>query len=209
MAIVQNPIIGRSRKSLANTTFTTYKGQNVIKSKALTVANPRTAGQVSQRNIFKEVVAFARPLLPLIKISFKEAATRMSEYNAFVSANVKATKAAGSIGAAVLTGTLQFAKGTIGKVVDGLAIAGAGDAVSVTWTNNSDGVTALDSDKLAFIILDADGVVLKAGITSYARSLGSANLGTVVGGWEAGYGMYCWFIRASEGKASDSALVAS
>lgn len=58
MAIVQNPLIGRAKKSLANATFTTWKGRNVVKGKPISVANPQSPAQVAQRTRFKGCVQF-------------------------------------------------------------------------------------------------------------------------------------------------------
>jgi hypothetical protein len=49
MAIVQNPLIGSAKKSAGAITFTRVKGQNIIKTKPLTVKNPRTTGQTDNR----------------------------------------------------------------------------------------------------------------------------------------------------------------
>lgn len=89
MAIVSNPLIGKTRKSMGNATFTTWKGINILKEKAINVANPRTDGQVLQRNKLKVLVAMYQFLSASVLLGFKERAVKMSEYNAFVSANLR------------------------------------------------------------------------------------------------------------------------
>lgn len=57
--IIQNPLIGQARKKLGGSVASKWNGLNVLKSKPLTVANPRTPGQVTQRNklsVFSELV---------------------------------------------------------------------------------------------------------------------------------------------------------
>ena len=45
MAISQNPITGRMRQKMSNVVFSTVFSQNVVRSKPLTVRNPKTAKQ--------------------------------------------------------------------------------------------------------------------------------------------------------------------
>ena len=52
MAITQNPLIGATRKSAGNMTFSRTNGQNILRSKPVSVKNPRTKLQVDQRDSF-------------------------------------------------------------------------------------------------------------------------------------------------------------
>lgn len=87
MAIVQNPVIGRARKKLANVVFTTVLNQNVVKSKPLTVANPRTFLQRKARKRLENASKFAKVASATIQQSFKEAAVNMYPRNKFISVN--------------------------------------------------------------------------------------------------------------------------
>lgn len=89
MAIVQNPIIGRSKGSFGNAVFSKWKGKNTLRSKALEVANPQTDLQMRQRAKFAILVAFYRQMAAILKIGFREMAVGMSEFNAFQSTNLK------------------------------------------------------------------------------------------------------------------------
>lgn len=88
MAKVQNPITGRSAGKYGNAVFTTWKGINVLKTKPLEVANPKSAGQVNQRGKFSSMVMYARMLLGLLQLSMKSLAVKRSEFNAFISQNI-------------------------------------------------------------------------------------------------------------------------
>lgn len=89
MAIVQNPIIGRSKGSFGNAVFSKWKGKNTLRSKALEVANPQTDLQMKQRAKFAILVALYRQMAAILKIGFREMAVGMSEFNAFQSTNLK------------------------------------------------------------------------------------------------------------------------
>jgi hypothetical protein len=59
MAIPSNTLIGKTKGSVGNVTFTTWKGRNVIKEKSNSPANPRTPAQVAQRAKFSKITAYA------------------------------------------------------------------------------------------------------------------------------------------------------
>lgn len=88
MAEVQNPIIGRSKNKFANAIFSTWKGKNILRSKPLTVANPQTEAQMAQRAKFSFLVHLAKTMQAVVKAGMREMAVRMTEFNAFVSANI-------------------------------------------------------------------------------------------------------------------------
>lgn len=88
MAITQNPIVGRMHGTLGNAVASKWKGRNTLRSKALTVANPQTDAQMKQRSKFDIVLGFARLFGAVIRVGFKEVATTISEYNAFMSENM-------------------------------------------------------------------------------------------------------------------------
>lgn len=89
MAIVQNTLIGRSRQSVGGTTFSTWKGLNVLKSKPITVANPDSDAQKMRRSALRQVVAIFRLIPAAVNAGFKKLAVHMSPYNAWSSVNLK------------------------------------------------------------------------------------------------------------------------
>lgn len=71
MAITQNPLIGRASGAYGGTVFTTFFNKNVIKTKPVTVRNPKTAAQIAQRNLMtlagnhvKECYSFYSKAIP-------------------------------------------------------------------------------------------------------------------------------------------------
>lgn len=96
MAIIKRGILGGFSKKIGNVVGSSWKGIAVMKSLPLSVANPRTAGQVAQRSKFAGATGVASILLVLIvKPLWDRAAQLMSGYNAFVQANVTAFTSAG------------------------------------------------------------------------------------------------------------------
>lgn len=98
MGVLNRGILGGFRGSVGPVTGTSWKGIDVMKSKPLSVANPRTAGQVAQRSKFTAIVQIASTLLVLlVKPFWDRFAQRQSGYNAMVSANIDNFDASGDI----------------------------------------------------------------------------------------------------------------
>lgn len=89
MARLSQGILGGVSGKIGNLVGSSWKGIAVIKTKALSVANPRTAAQVAQRGSMSSCVAFATSILAtIIKPLNDRFAQGMSGFNLFVSRNV-------------------------------------------------------------------------------------------------------------------------
>lgn len=135
MAKVQNTLIGRASGSVGGATFTTWKGINVLKSKPESVANPRSLGQISQRNRLSVMVPVYRALALIVAIGFKSRAIAKSAYNAFMSSNIiPATSVDGSGNATILFPNLKFALGTMGSIpISAFSPDTGNDEANVDW----------------------------------------------------------------------------
>jgi hypothetical protein len=89
MAIVQNPITGRTKKKFGTAVFSKQFGKNVMRSKPIEVKNPQTEGQVTQRNKFATTVFLVKQVLPLINDVYAGSLRKMSPFNKITSINVK------------------------------------------------------------------------------------------------------------------------
>lgn len=87
MAVVNNPITGRSRGSVGGVTFSTWKGLNIMKEKITVMTNPRSALQQVNRARFVALLGFAKLFRPILQIGFKEYATVLSWMNRFMKTN--------------------------------------------------------------------------------------------------------------------------
>ena len=89
MAVIKQGILGGFSGSVANVVGSSWKGKAVMKSKPLSVANPRTAAQTAQRSKMANIVAFASFILAsIIKPLWDRFQTGQSGYNAFVKENL-------------------------------------------------------------------------------------------------------------------------
>jgi hypothetical protein len=94
MSISQNPITGRMRQKMSNVVFSTVFGQNVVRSKPLTVRNPRTTGQVNHRDYFTKVVQLCKILKRVEGVAKRSSRTgrnpKMSAYSYLIKAFMNA-----------------------------------------------------------------------------------------------------------------------
>lgn len=90
MATIKRGILGGGSGSVANVVMTAWKGVAVIKSKPLTVANPQTAAQNSQRGKFSGIVGIAQYILAsILQPVWNGFAQTMSGYNMFIQKNIQ------------------------------------------------------------------------------------------------------------------------
>lgn len=89
MARLPQGILGGVLGKVGNVVGSSWKGIPILKSRPLSVANPRTTKQVAQRTKMTNVVAFAQPILSsIIKPLNDRFAQQASGYNDFVSRNI-------------------------------------------------------------------------------------------------------------------------
>lgn len=90
MGVIKRGILGGFSGRVANVVGSSWKGIAYMKSLPLSVANPQTTGQTTQRNAFTAVVFAATSTLAVfIKPLWDRFAQGMSGYNDFVSKNVE------------------------------------------------------------------------------------------------------------------------
>ena len=153
MAIVQNPITGRSKKSFGTAVFTKMFGKNVIRTKPLEVKNPRTEGQVKQRNKFATIVAIVKQVVSLLNEIYGKSLTNMTPANKITGLNVKNAFTGDP---PVLDHTKVALCDFIGSALSEVTLTGDVDqAMNITWDPNTVNEDELAS-KLTFVLFNCD-----------------------------------------------------
>jgi hypothetical protein len=207
MAIVQNTLIGASRKKVGGTVFSSWKGINVLRSKPLTVANPRTDDQVFTRNNLAAVVAIYRGLAPAVNVGYAEQAVRKSAYNAFTSDTLlNATTAANFPDADIDPALLKVSKGSIAPTdFNIISLEAATGELRLNWPTTVQGSGQSVNDTLVIGVLDeATGVYrgidknqIRRGVVESMFLDFDINPGST-------YRIYAGFVNARSRKAADS-----
>jgi len=89
MGKIKQGVLGGFSGKVGPVVGSSWKGIAVMKSKPLSVANPRTSGQVTQRNSMSAIVILSQLLLGyVLKPCWDRFAQQMSGYNSFVQKNI-------------------------------------------------------------------------------------------------------------------------
>ena len=89
MARLSQGILGGISGTIGNVVGSSWKGIAIVKTKPLSVANPKTAGQIRQRTKMSNAVSFAKLILAsTIKPMWDRFAQQASGYNDFISENI-------------------------------------------------------------------------------------------------------------------------
>jgi hypothetical protein len=168
MGKIKQGILGGFSGTVGNVTGSSWKGIDVIKSRPLSVANPKTAAQTAQRNAFSQTVEMAVVLLAtIIKPLWDRFAYQMSGFNAFIKANIDNFNADGIVdysnfiisqGKMAATPVDEIAENTVATTVD------------VGWITDAGEGYKLDDD-VPYVVLinETSGWVVKVAVTTKTR----------------------------------------
>lgn len=208
MAIVQNPLIGRSRNKVAGTVFSKWKGRNVLRSKPDQVANPNSVGQQRQRSVIRQLVAIGRPVLAAIRYGFASIRATNSEWAEFMRVNANEAFTGTAPDATFVPANLTVSRGTLGNPADLDVGTPTGQDVPATWSNDSGTPGRNATDLLVAVIVKDDGSGSAYVPTDRERQNGSATIEFPDGFTPASCHLYLFFRSAAGDDASDSVAFA-
>ena len=172
MGIIKQGILGGFSGKVANVVGTSWKGIAVVKSQPLSVANPRTAAQVAQRNKLSACVKTLQPILSeVIKPLNDRFAGQMSGYNYALQKSIEAFDASGNMAAPE---NFKISRSTAkAQLVDAIAAEAKITKYKVRWTSDAGEGYALATDKgyLVGINIDSGAVAYS---TNFVRSANQA-----------------------------------
>ena len=173
MAILRQGILGGISGRVGNVVGSSWKGIPILKTRPLSVANPRTNAQVEQRDKMSTMVkvgsealnGFVRPL-------WDRFASRMSGFNAFISANIQSLNAS----AEIVPATFRASRGRmLATPIVSAEVSNVGADLDVTWS-----VDILDSFQsstdvpyVLAVSVSGDVKVASAGEATRASALAS------------------------------------
>ena len=209
MAIVQNPITGRTKKKFGSAVFSKQFGKNTMRTKPIEVSNPKTLAQRQQRLKFSMMIVLSRMFLGFIRMGFKQVAIEMSEFNAFMKTNISNVIAGTYPDYTIDFSKLIVTKGTLTGADGGVCTAPVGHKVSTTWTDNSGYGDALPTDKAMVLVLNYDKKGEKHDTTTKTRADGLC-LVDLPASWVGDeVHVYLSFSTETGNKISDSVFLGS
>jgi hypothetical protein len=207
MAKVANPLIGKTSGSIGGVTFSSWKGVNVAKSKPTVVANPQSDAQVAQRAAFSLLVSLYRAMVSILVIGFKELAIKKSEFNAFVSQNLKnAFDLSSPPTATFVPASFMISKGTITDTPITSVVADVSDGdITFTYPTTATAPGQSATDKPVMAVYNATKEEWTNGVGTATRADGTDTL-AIPATWEDAdvIHSYLGFVNAAGDAASDS-----
>lgn len=152
MGKISQGILGGFSGKVGNIIGGSWKGINYIRIKPANVANPRTVGQVNQRNKFSTTLEFLQPNKAFINVGYKSFAVKKTAFNAAMS----------EILANAITGiapdfnvdyaSALVSKGGLAGVINPITdLTNAGE-ISFGWDDNTAGENAKATDKAMLLV---------------------------------------------------------
>ena len=170
MAIVQNPITGRTKKKFGSAVFSKQFGKNTMRTKPIEVHNPKTLPQRQQRSKFTLMIELSRMLLSFIRTGFKQGAVGMSQFNVFMKSNITNVITGIYPTYAIDFTKLLVTKGTLTGADGEAAAAVAGHKVDISWNDNSGNGDALATDKAMGLIINYTKKAIVQDLTTKTRA---------------------------------------
>lgn len=131
MGIIKQGILGGFSNKVGAVVGSSWKGIAVMKSKPISVANPRTTGQVNQRNKMRGLTQFLSPILASwIKPMVDRFAVRQSGFNRLTALNIGAMSDLG----VPLLGSIVLSTGKLSTpILASVDVSGISQDIVLTW----------------------------------------------------------------------------
>lgn len=168
MGVIKQGILGGFSGKVGGVVGSSWKGISVMKSRPQSVANPKTAGQVAQRNKFSNSVAFAGVILSnVIKPLWDRFASGMSGYNDFISSNIDLFESELPDPHA----DLVISKGKMAATeINSVNATGGSANVEIDWSDDSGEGFKLATDEVYIVVVNRDQGSVKGFETGVVRS---------------------------------------
>jgi hypothetical protein len=138
MARINKGILGGVSGKVGNVVGGSWKGRDYLRSLPAGGNQTNSEMQKAQRAKFKTLIAFLRPMTPLIRVGFKPEAEKITAFNAAVKYNYHhALDGDQENGFFVEYSLALLSKGELPSVSSGQAVAQADYKLALSWLNNA------------------------------------------------------------------------
>ena len=209
MAKPQNVLIGKTRGSVGEATFSSWKGENVLKSKAVNAYSNPTTEQRNNNTKFGVINIFAKSILPFILVGFKAMTAKMTDRNAFSKMNPYSKVVTGTAPNYTVDPTeliLAVGPELQGPVETAVIAPSGANAIMVSWPVDTFPLQDAKMYAAAFNNTTGELVASSAGV----ETLGNETLGllaTGIGTNINNHTVHLFYVNPANGKACDSRIV--
>lgn len=208
MGKINQGILGGISGKVGNVIGASWKGIDYLRIKPTSVANPRTEGQVNQRNKFTATLQFLQPNKEFINVGYKSFAIKKSAFNAAMSEILGNAITGIAPDFSVDYGDALLSKGSLSGVLNPVTDVSVTGEVSFSWDDNSINSNANDSDKAMLLVYNPskkESTIILDGAT---RTIGTYTVNIPFTYSRDTLEIYMAFV-AADGKVSNSSYLGS
>lgn len=152
MGKIPQGILGSLSGKVGSIIGGSWKGIDYIRIKPASVANPRTEGQVNQRNKFTITLEYLQATSDFIKVGYKAFAVKKTEFNAAMSYVLN-----NAVGGIAPNFTIDYSlallsRGSLSSVLNGSTDLATPGQVTFDWADNSAEGNANATDKAMVLV---------------------------------------------------------
>lgn len=152
MGKIAQGILGGLSGKVGNIIGGSWKGIDYIRIKPASVANPRTEGQVNQRNRFTVTLEFIQAVKPFIQKGYKFLAVKMTAFNAAMSYVLNNAISGTAPNFLVDYANALVSRGGLSGVLNPTTDLATAGQVTFNWDDNSAEGNANTTDKSMLLI---------------------------------------------------------
>lgn len=152
MGTIKQGILGGFSGKVANVVGGVWKGIAYMRSLPVSVANPKTDAQLTQRQKFSVTMHFLKPLSQFLKTGFKAYEVKMTGINAAMSYNIKNALTGTYPSIAVDYPNALVARGTLAPALNQVASSTVAGTVKFDWEDNTGEIGASSTNKTLLVI---------------------------------------------------------
>ncbi|WP_299581656.1 DUF6266 family protein [uncultured Sunxiuqinia sp.] len=155
MAVINQGILGGFSGKVGTVIGGSWKGIDYMRSKPISVANPRTPAQVDQRTKFVTVLNFLQPLTSILRTGFKDYAVKMSAFNAAMSYTIQNAISGIYPEYGITYADALVSRGSLTGALNPSVLVTTPGLIDFSWVDNSGTGTALATDKAMLVIYNS------------------------------------------------------
>ncbi|UNY99870.1 DUF6266 family protein [Zhouia spongiae] len=173
MAVITKGILGGISGKVGTVVGASWKGIDYIRSKPSSVANPRTEGQVNQRNKFSVTLEYLQPNLGFIKLGYKGYAVQKTAFNAAMSYVLNNAITGAAPDFEIDYNLALLSRGSLSGALNPDTDLSTPGQVTFTWDDNSDEGNANVTDKAMLLVYNPSKKASVAILGGQDRTVGS------------------------------------
>lgn len=173
MGKISQGILGGLSGKVGNVIGGNWKGIDYLRIKPSSVANPRTEGQVNQRNKFSATIEFLSPSKDFIKVGYKSLAIKKTAFNAAMSYTLGNAITGSAPNFNIDYSLALLSKGGLSSPFNGSIDLTTANQVTFNWIDNSADGNANSTDKamvLAYNPSKKESIFITDGANRYVGS---------------------------------------